>query len=60
MLHGLRPTFTQTREAAGVPESTFKLLVGHAQSLTFGLYSKGPGLEQLIAAVDCIEFPQYT
>jgi integrase len=42
VFHALRNTFTEAMEAAEVPESTTKLLIGHArQSLTYGLYSKG-------------------
>jgi len=40
--HALRKTFIEVMEGAEVPESTIKLIVGHArQSLTYGLYSKG-------------------
>ena len=40
--HSLRMTFTEVMEAAVVPESTIRLLIGHARpSLTFGGYSKG-------------------
>jgi integrase len=40
--HSLRKTFTEVMEEAEVPESTTKLLIGHARkSLTYGLYSKG-------------------
>ena len=42
VFHALRNTFIEVMEAAEVPESTIKLIVGHArQSLTYGLYSKG-------------------
>jgi hypothetical protein len=42
VFHALRKTFIEVLEAAEVPESTTKLLVGHArQSMTYGRYSKG-------------------
>jgi integrase len=42
VFHTLRNTFTEAMEAAEVPESTTKLIIGHArQSMTYGLYSKG-------------------
>jgi integrase len=42
VFHALRNTFVEHMEAAGVPESTVQLLVGHArQSITYGRYSKG-------------------
>jgi integrase len=41
--HSFRRSFTQHCEHAKIPESTAKLLTGHArQSLTYGLYSPGP------------------
>jgi integrase len=40
--HSLRKTFVEIMEASEVPESTIKLIIGHARpSLTFGGYSKG-------------------
>lgn len=42
VFHSLRKTFTEVMEAAEVPETTVKLLIGHTRpSLTFGGYSKG-------------------
>jgi integrase len=42
VFHALRNTFVEHMEAAGVPEATVQLLVGHARhSLTYGRYSKG-------------------
>jgi integrase len=42
VFHALRNTFVEVMEAAEVPESTVKLIIGHArQSMTFGRYSKG-------------------
>jgi hypothetical protein len=38
----VRNTFTEAMEAAEVPESTTKLIIGHKRpSLTYGHYSKG-------------------
>lgn len=51
--HGLRSTLITALEEQGVPEPTTQLIVGHArQSLTYGLYSKGPGLEALRTAIN--------
>jgi integrase len=42
VFHSLRKNFIEAMEAAEVPESTTKLIVGHArQSMTYGHYSKG-------------------
>lgn len=42
VFHSLRKTFTEVMEAAEVPETTIKLLIGHKRSsLTYGGYSKG-------------------
>jgi integrase len=42
VFHALRNTFTEAMEAAEVPESTTKLIIGHKRSsLTYGHYSKG-------------------
>jgi hypothetical protein len=42
VFHALRNTFTEAMEAAEVPESTTRLLIGHKRaSLTYGHYSKG-------------------
>jgi integrase len=42
VFHALRYTFMEMMEAAEVPASTTKLIVGHKRpSLTYGLYSKG-------------------
>jgi len=52
----LRSTFITAMEQAGIPESTAKLIDGHArQSLSYGLYSKGPLLESFWEAVDRVE-----
>lgn len=50
--HGLRSTFITAMEQAGIPQSTAHLIDGHArQSLSYGLYSKGPGLQTLADAM---------
>jgi integrase len=55
--HSLRRSFTQRAEQAGIPESTAKLLTGHArQSLTYGLYSPGPEYSTLTAAMQKITY----
>ncbi len=42
VFHSLRNSFIEAMEAAEVPESSTKLIVGHArQSMTYGHYSKG-------------------
>lgn len=46
VFHALRNTFIEAMEAAEVPESTTKLLIGHKRSsLTYGHYSKGDRLK---------------
>lgn len=55
--HGLRSTFITALEQAEVPTSTTELIVGHArQSMSYGLYSKGPGLDVLARAVGKASF----
>jgi integrase len=55
--HSLRRSFTQRAESAAVPESTTKLLTGHArQSLTYGLYSPGPEFATLAAAIQKVSY----
>ena len=42
VFHSLRKTFIEAMEAAEVPETTVKLLVGHRRnSITYGKYSEG-------------------
>ena len=46
VFHSLRKTFTEVMEAAAVPETTIKLLIGHTRSsLAYGGYSKGERVE---------------
>ena len=54
--HGLRSTFITAMERAGIPESTAKLIDGHArQSLSYGLYSKGLDLDGLAEAMSKVK-----
>ena len=55
--HGLRRSFIQRAEDAGVPVSTVKLLVGHARGdLTYGLYSTGPEWLRLVDAMGKVAY----
>jgi integrase len=58
--HRLRNTFTEAMEAAGVPESTTQLIIGHKrQSITFGRYSQGERLkEELRDYVNRLAYPE--
>lgn len=54
--HGLRSTFNTVMEQAGIPQSTAQSIDEHArQSLSYGLYSKGPGLDALRESIECVE-----
>ena len=54
--HELRNTFIEAMEAAEVPESTTKLVVGHARaSMTYGRYSKGQRV-QLREAINKLSY----
>jgi hypothetical protein len=56
VFHSLRNTFIEAMEAAAVPESTVKLIVGHKRaSLTYGHYSQGQRVN-LREAVDCLRY----
>ena len=54
--HSLRKNFVTALEAAGVPESTSKLLTGHTRGITYGLYSPGVPFEQLQKAINAVTF----
>lgn len=55
--HSLRRAFITAMERAEVPESTAKLIAGHARgSLTFGLYSRGVPVAQLAQAVQRVDY----
>jgi len=57
--HSFRRSFAQRCENAHIPESTAKLLMGHArQSLTFGLYSPGPEFPVLLKAIRKVTYGQ--
>ena len=56
VFHALRNTFIACTEGHGVPESTVKLLVGHARdSMTFGHYSNGERVS-LRAAINRLDY----
>ena len=62
VMHGLRHTFTNACEGAGIPLTTAQLLVGHSRrgSITYGAagasYSHGLPLEQLAKAIAKVHF----
>lgn len=62
VFHGLRHTFTNACERAGIPLSTAQLLVGHSRrgSITYGApgasYSHGLPLEQLAKEIAKVTF----
>jgi integrase len=62
VFHSLRKSFTQRCEAAAIPESTTKLLIGHSRrsSLTYGDldtgYSPGLQLDALKKAITGVTF----
>jgi integrase len=57
VFHALRNTFTEAMEAAEVPESTTKLLIGHKRgSLTYGHYSKGERVKRR-KAINQLNYP---
>src|SRR5262245_36903082 len=57
VFHALRNTFTEAMEAAEVPESTTKLLIGHKRgSLTYGHYSKGERVKRR-KAINKLNYP---
>jgi integrase len=56
VFHALRNTFIACMEGHGVPESTCKLLVGHArESMTYGHYSKGERVD-LRRAIEMLDY----
>jgi integrase len=56
VFHGLRRSFIAALERAQVPESTTKLIVGHARGLTYGTYSRTLPVEVLAEAVGRVSF----
>jgi integrase len=58
VFHSLRNTFIEAMEAAAVPESTVKLIVGHKRaSLTYGHYSRGQRVN-LREAISALQYPK--
>jgi integrase len=56
VFHALRNTFAEAMEAAEIPETTTKLLIGHKRaSLTYGYYSKGERVK-LRSAIDKLKY----
>jgi integrase len=54
--HSFRRSFQDACEGVGIPESTTKLIVGHArESMTYGLYSKGTRVD-LRKAVERVRY----
>ena len=57
VVHSLRNTFATKLEQGGVSENLGQQLMGHRKaSLSFGLYSGGASIEQLITAVDAVRY----
>lgn len=57
--HSFRRTFITMAEQAGIPESTIKSVVGHKRDgMTFGVYSRGPSMDQLRACVEALKLPE--
>lgn len=55
-LHGLRHTFIDAAQSAGIPENEVADIVGHTkQSMTYGRYGKRVDLQRLRKAVNRIE-----
>jgi hypothetical protein len=58
VFHSMRNTFIEAMEAAAVPESTVKLIVGHKRaSLTYGHYSQGQRVN-LREAISALRYPK--
>jgi integrase len=58
VFHALRNTFAEAMEAAEVPLSTVKLIIGHRRAdMTFGHYSKGERVE-LRKSIDKLKYPK--
>ncbi len=56
--HSFRRWFITKAEAAGVAETTVASVVGHyRKGMTFGHYSKGPGMELLRSCVEAVKLP---
>lgn len=56
--HSIRKTVVTQLQRAGVPEEVTMSIVGHEnKSITYGLYSAGPSLEQKMEAISKIKYP---
>lgn len=56
--HSIRKTVVTQLQRAGVPEDVTMAIVGHENSsITYGLYSAGPSLEQKREAIDKLSYP---
>jgi integrase len=56
--HSFRRWFITEAERAGIPESTIASVVGHKRTgMTFGVYSRGPSVEQLRVCVEAVKLP---
>lgn len=58
--HSFRRWFVTQAEQAGIPESTISSVVGHEEgrkSITLGVYSGGPALQQMRACVEAVKLP---
>jgi integrase len=58
--HSFRHTVGHALEAAGVSESDANRVLGHAaKTISYGVYSSGPGLKRLAAIVEEIAYPGF-
>lgn len=56
--HSIRSTVSTLLERAGVPLNVAQSIIGHENNtMTYGLYSAGPSLEQKIEAIQKIDYP---
>jgi integrase len=56
--HSFRRWFITRAEQAGQPENVIASVVGHQRlGMTFGVYSRGPSMEQLRACVEAVRLP---
>ncbi|EMR46730.1 tyrosine-type recombinase/integrase [Pseudomonas putida] len=57
VFHSIRKTTATMLERSGIPPLTIMSILGHARgTITFDIYAKGPTVEQMKTALDCIEF----
>lgn len=56
--HSIRKTVVTQLQRAGVPEEVTMSIVGHEnQSITYGLYSAGPSMDQKRVAIEQLGYP---